>query len=232
MEFDEWEPVYEAILRDFGYDRAGDERARDVLASLTDDFDLTRLSRVRDATVAVAGAGPSLQSSGALERARTADLVFAASTAADTLAARDVDVDCMVTDLDKNPETVRQLSEQGVPVAVHAHGDNVPAIRDVVPDCADAAVLATTQCAPRAPVRNVGGFTDGDRAAFLADHLGAAELVFVGWDFDDPSVDPTKARKLAWAERLLYWLERRRGDRFAVLDGRRDDIETAALPVE
>ncbi|QFU83740.1 6-hydroxymethylpterin diphosphokinase MptE-like protein [Natronorubrum aibiense] len=232
MEFDEWEPVYEAILREFGYDRVGDERARDVLASLTDAFDFERLSSARDATVAIAGAGPSLTDESALERIRAADLVFAASTAVDVLVDHDVAVDCMVTDLDKNPETVRRLTHEGVPVAIHAHGDNIPALRSVVPDCAVEAVLATTQAAPRGPVRNVGGFTDGDRTAFLADHLGASRLVFVGWDFDDPSVGPEKARKLEWAERLLYWLETRRGERFAVLDGRRNEIETQALPLE
>ncbi|ELY62186.1 6-hydroxymethylpterin diphosphokinase MptE-like protein [Natronolimnohabitans innermongolicus] len=231
MEFDEWDPVYEAIRADFGYGRAGDERARDVLASLTDEFDRTRLSSVRDATVAIAGAGPSLETDAELERARTADVVVAASTAADVLAARGIEVDCMVTDLDKNPETVRRLTRDGVPVAVHAHGDNVPAVRDIVPDCADEFVLPTTQVEPRGPVRNFGGFTDGDRAAFLADHFGAGALVFVGWDFDDESVDSAKARKLEWAERLLYWLETRRNDRFDVLDGRRDGIETEALPV-
>ncbi|ELY42343.1 6-hydroxymethylpterin diphosphokinase MptE-like protein [Natronorubrum sulfidifaciens] len=232
MEFDEWEPIYEAILDDFGYDRAGDERARDVLASLTAAFDLERLSSVRDATVAIAGAGPSLADDSALEQARDADLVFAASTAVDTLADHGIDVDCMVTDLDKNPETVRRLTHEGVPVAIHAHGDNVPALRSVVPDCATEAVLATTQAEPRGPVRNVGGFTDGDRTAFLADQLGAAQLVFVGWDIDDPSVGPEKARKLEWAERLLYWLETRRDERFAILDGRRDRIETRSLPLE
>ncbi|HKL30565.1 MAG TPA: hypothetical protein VJ898_15020, partial [Natrialbaceae archaeon] len=60
MEFNEWEPVYEAILADFGYDRAADERARDVLAALAEPFDLDRLSSVDGATVAIAGAGPSL----------------------------------------------------------------------------------------------------------------------------------------------------------------------------
>ncbi|WP_254767954.1 6-hydroxymethylpterin diphosphokinase MptE-like protein [Salinilacihabitans rarus] len=225
MEFDEWEPVYEAILDDFGFDRRADERARDVLAALAEPFDLDRLAGVRDATVAVAGAGPSLESADALARAREADVVLAASTAADVLEARDVGVDCMVTDLDKNPDTVRAFTARNTPVAVHAHGDNVPAVREVVPDCDLQSLLPTTQAAPRGPVCNFGGFTDGDRAAFLADHLGAAELVFVGWDLDDPSVDPVKARKLAWAERLLYWLERRRGERFAVLDGRRDGIE-------
>ena len=232
MEFDEWEPVYEAILESFGYDRAADERARDVLASLTERFDLTHLSTVEGATVAVAGAGPSLESESNLERARAADVVFAASTAADVLADHTVAVDCMVTDLDKNPETVRRLTEAGTPVAVHAHGDNLPAVRAVVPDCAGEFVLPTTQAAPRGPVRNLGGFTDGDRAAFLADALGARRLEFVGWDFEDPSVEPAKAKKLEWAERLLYWLERRRGERFAVLDGRREGIDTSPLPID
>ena len=232
MEFDEWEPVYEAILADLGYDRAGDEQARDVLASLTDEFDRERLSSARDATVAVAGAGPSLEDEASLERAREVDVVFAASTAADTLADHGIDVDCMVTDLDKNPNTVRRLTAEGIPVAVHAHGDNLPAVRAVVPDCTDEFLLPTTQAEPRGSVENFGGFTDGDRAAFLADHLGAARLVFVGWDLDDPTVEPAKARKLEWAERLLYWLESRRNERFAVLDGRRDAIDTSALPLE
>lgn len=232
MEFDEWEPVYEAILRDFGYDREADERARDVLATLVEPFDRERLASVRGASVAVAGAGPSLADPVTLERARSADVVIAASTAADTLAEHGIGVDCMVTDLDKNPDTVRRLTAAGIPVAVHAHGDNVPSVRDVVPDCPAGLLLPTTQAAPRDPVWNVGGFTDGDRAAFLADDLGARELVFVGWDVDDPSVGAIKAHKLEWAERLLYWLEQRRGESFGVLDGRRDAIDAGPLPVD
>ncbi|MFP9193500.1 6-hydroxymethylpterin diphosphokinase MptE-like protein [Natronosalvus vescus] len=232
MDVKTWLPVYDALLADFGFDRAADERARDVLGVLTGPFDCSRLERVSGGTVAIAGAGPSLESPDALEAARAADVVFAASTAVDVLEANDVAVHCMITDLDKNPETVVRLTERGTPVAVHAHGDNIPAVRSIVPACDDAFVLPTTQAEPVGPVRNFGGFTDGDRAAFLADHLGAAELVFVGWDFDDPSVDPMKVHKLEWAERLLYWLEIRRGERFDVLDGRRDAIDTSVLLLE
>jgi uncharacterized Rossmann fold enzyme len=229
MDFPTWEPVYEAILADFGFDRTGDERARDLLADLTDPFDLGRLS-FASARVTVAGAGPSLDDE--VDEASTADAVVAASTAADRLLAAGVDVDCMVTDLDKTPGTARELTERGVPVAAHAHGDNVPAVREHVPTFEGRNVLPTTQAAPKGAVVNLGGFTDGDRAAFLADHCDAAELDFVGWDFDDPDVDPMKARKLDWAERLLFWLERRRDERFAVLDGRREGIDTSALPVD
>ncbi|MEF8855589.1 MAG: hypothetical protein V5A24_08885, partial [Haloarculaceae archaeon] len=61
MEFHEWEPVYERIIADFGFDRAADERARDLLAATvgTDTVDLDRFD-VAGRTVAIAGAGPSL----------------------------------------------------------------------------------------------------------------------------------------------------------------------------
>jgi uncharacterized Rossmann fold enzyme len=230
MEYPTWEPVYETILADFGFGREADERARGRLGELVEPFDLARLDGVSGATVAVAGAGPSLPSEIGL--ARDADLVFAASTAADVLREAGVTVDLMVTDLDKNPATVRELTSQGTPVAVHAHGDNIPAIDEHVPTFAGEHVLATTQAEPTQVVRNFGGFTDGDRAAFLADHFGAAELVFSGWDFDDPDVDAEKSQKLEWAERLLRWLERRRVEEFPALDGRREGIDADWQPPE
>jgi len=228
MDFDTWEPTYEGILDDFGYPRGGDERARDRFVELLGDdgtYDPTRLG-LDGATVAVAGAGPSLETEA--DRAVDADVVLAASTAADRLRTEGVAVDCMVTDLDKNAATGRDLTAEGTPVVVHAHGDNIPALETHVPTYDSEFVVPTTQAAPAPPVRNYGGFTDGDRAAFLADHFGAATLVFPGWDFDDPSVAAEKARKLQWAERLLRWLEQRRGERFDVLDGRRDAIEPVA----
>ncbi len=231
MNFGTWEPVYEAILDDFGYGRGADERARDVLHAQVDGRETLDpgVLPVRGKTAAIAGAGPSLEDD--TDTVRAADVVVAASTAAGRLRAEGCPVDCLVTDLDKHGERVVSLSGEGVPVVVHAHGDNVETIEAVGPKIAPGALVPTTQAAPRPPVRNFGGFTDGDRAAFLADHLGAAELTFPGWDFDDPTVGPEKARKLRWAERLLFWLESRRGGRFAVLDGRREAIDTSPLPV-
>ncbi|WP_135828483.1 6-hydroxymethylpterin diphosphokinase MptE-like protein [Halorussus halobius] len=230
MNYETWSPVYREILADFGFDAGGDERARDELADLTAPFEWPRLDAT-DRTVAIAGAGPSLvdpdhpDREDHLARARGADAVFAASTAARALRDAGLAVDCMVTDLDGAPETARALTREGTPVAVHAHGDNLSAVREWVPRLDADHVLATTQARPVAHVRNPGGFTDGDRAAFLADCCGAAELRFVGWDLDDPDVGPLKARKLRWAARLLRWLERRRGERFAVLDGRRAGLD-------
>ncbi|QZX99335.1 6-hydroxymethylpterin diphosphokinase MptE-like protein [Halobaculum rubrum] len=222
MKFTDWEPIYGAILADFGFDRAADEAVRDRAAAHAEPFDLGRLD-CAGATVAVAGAGPSLEADADL--ARDADLVFAASTAADRLATDGVGVDAMVTDLDKNPGTGLARTERGAVVVAHAHGDNGDLVDEWLPRYDAAHTLVTTQAAPVDAVANYGGFTDGDRAAFLADRCGAERLVFPGWDFDDPDVDGMKARKLDWGERLLHLLERRRGERFAVLDGRRDGIE-------
>jgi uncharacterized Rossmann fold enzyme len=227
MNFAAWEPVYESILADFGYPRAGDERARDAIAAYATPFDPDRLDAAGD-EVAIVGAAPSLPS--AVDRVAGADRVFAASTAADVLSDTGYDLDLLVTDLDKNPETARDLTHEGVPVAAHAHGDNRELVEEWVPQYDPDYVLATTQASPVETVYNFGGFTDGDRAAFIADALGAARLRFVGWDFDDPDVSAPKARKLWWAERLLHLLERRRGDRFDVLDGRREGIEP--IPME
>lgn len=229
MEFEAWEPVYERILADMGFDRTADERARDRLATLCAGNAGAVLSSLdySGQTVAIAGGAETLTAEFAV--ARSADVVVAASVAAERLREEGIAVDCMVTDLDKTPETARQLTTEGIPVAVHAHGDNVPAVEEHVLGFDHEFLLPTTQARPTDRIHNFGGFTDGDRAAFLADALGAERLVFPGWEFDDLSVDPIKRQKLQWAERLLYWLEHRRNEQFGCLDGRRDDIEAAGF---
>jgi len=57
----------------------------------------------------------------------------------------------------------------------------------------------------------VGGFTDGDRAAYLAEELGARRILLWGFEFEriDESDEAARARKLAklgWARRLLETL--------------------------
>ena len=184
-----------------------------AISSGAEPFDADRLG-LDGATVAVVAPGPSLDEE--LPAVDDADRVVAASNAGDSLVASGRRPDLVVTDLDKTPATAARLSRAGTPVAVHAHGDNLPALDRWLPEHDPANVLATTQAAPVGPVVNHGGFTDGDRGAFLADALGAARIEFVGWDLDDPSVGPAKAEKLAWARRLLRWLAARRGESFDV----------------
>jgi len=220
VEFEDWEPIYEAVLADFGYDRVADEAARDWLAERVEPFEVEELDL--GGTVAVAGAAPGLEDE--VAAVREADAVVAASDAGVRLAAAGVVPDLVVTDLDGDPEGTVPLARDGVPVAVHAHGDNREVLARYLPAFPSERVLGTTQAEPVGPVVNYGGFTDGDRAAFLADALGAERLVFPGWDFDAVA-EEVKARKLAWAGRLLRWLEVERGTEFGVLDGRREGID-------
>ncbi|WP_435195076.1 6-hydroxymethylpterin diphosphokinase MptE-like protein [Natronomonas sp. EA1] len=223
MHYETWSPVYREILDDFGFDSDGDERARDRLAELTEPFDRSRLGFLDGETVCIVGAAPTLPDE--LDAVSEADRSVVASSAATVLRDHGLTVDVLVTDLDGDPETSVELTHEGTPVAVHAHGDNVPLLERWVPEMNREQVLATTQAEPRAHVHNFGGFTDGDRCAFLADAFGAGTLTFAGWQFDDPSVDAMKAQKLQWAARLLKWLEERRGETFSVLDGLREELE-------
>ena len=75
----------------------------------------------------------------------------------------------------------------------------MPLIRHWVPRLGP---LVTTQAAFR-PLHNFGGFTDGDRAVFAADDLGAASIRIIGFDLADKNVDPVKRGKLYWAGELL-----------------------------
>ncbi|HVM46278.1 MAG TPA: 6-hydroxymethylpterin diphosphokinase MptE-like protein [Candidatus Thermoplasmatota archaeon] len=198
MRWAEWEPVYRDILADFGYDRKADEDAALLLASLARDLprpDLAALrARVEGREVVVAGPRPAALPDG---------IVFATDAAAWALPR----AACVVTDLDGDVEAQAAANARGVPLFVHAHGDNVPALRRVVP-ALRGPVQPTTQAQPREGLLNAGGFTDGDRACCLAVELGAASLALAGFDLDEPWPKPgrdpaTKARKLAWARRII-----------------------------
>ncbi len=220
MDVDTWDPIYQAIVAAFGYDVAADRRARDRAESYLQPYGLDRLDLAGDAVAIVVGADLD---AAAVRSVRRFDHVVATADALDRLARAAVPVRLAVTDLDSDPARVCARTRRGRSVAIHAHGDNVAAIDRWLPRTWTRAVLGTTQVRPTDVMVNVGGFTDGDRAAFLADALGAASIDLVGWAFDDPTVSPEKRRKLAWAARLLTWLERHRDERYDALDGHRDD---------
>ena len=200
MEWAAWEPTYRSILADFGYDPKLDELARDELDAMLAErpvYDLAPL-RALFARKDVVVAGPKPPSSPPPHPRLIA--TDAASWAFDGAIA-------IVTDLDGDVHAQREANARGVPLFVHAHGDDRETLRRVVPTLSGP-VVGTTQAQPRGRVANFGGFTDGDRACALAVALGAASLTLVGFDFDEPWPKPgrdaaTKRRKLAWARRII-----------------------------
>ncbi|MDP3563794.1 MAG: DUF115 domain-containing protein [Methanoregula sp.] len=199
MEFKDWEPHYCEILAYFGFDRAGDEEAARLLASLLPRDNLLSLAALTcDNPVTVCGNAPCLKD----ELDKINGVVFAADAAADVLDAAGIRPDAVFTDLDGASDRLLELNREGTIVVVHAHGDNIALLKHWVP-LFKGPVVGTTQSTPLPHVHNFGGFSDGDRAVFVANELGAEPITIIGFDLDDKEVDPVKRGKLIWARKLL-----------------------------
>ncbi|MFW5983932.1 MAG: 6-hydroxymethylpterin diphosphokinase MptE-like protein [Halobacteria archaeon] len=207
MRFEDWEPFYEAILTDFGYSREEDRRSARALNGFLQPFDVSRLDAVfGGADVSVVGNAPCLE-----PRDVRGDVVVAADAAARRLADAGVPVDVIVTDLDGAPRHAATESVDGTLVVVHAHGDNPDAVERWLPEFEARNVVGTTQTRPFGVLHNFGGFTDGDRAVFLADSFGASRIRLYGFDFTDARDE--KREKLRWAHRLLRVLGEERDEK-------------------
>ncbi|RPI40902.1 MAG: DUF115 domain-containing protein [Methanoregulaceae archaeon] len=199
MQFSEWEPHYQDIVEYFGFDRAADEEAARLLATLLDRDNLLSLASLTDGNeVTVCGNAPCLKD----EISKITGIVFAADAAAEVLDSQGIVADAIFTDLDGATDRIIELNREGTIIVIHAHGDNMPLLNYWVPRFSGK-VVGTTQAAPLPHVYNFGGFSDGDRAVFAADELGASKITLAGFDLDDENVDPMKRGKLRWARKLL-----------------------------
>jgi 2-amino-4-hydroxy-6-hydroxymethyldihydropteridine diphosphokinase len=211
MEFRQWEPVYGRILEDFGYSRASDEEAARELAGLAAGKDLCDdvcLSRMFGACATVV-AGPPLAGPRLTGLLKGTTLSVGIGTA--LLMKEGTVPDLVVTDLDGDVDTDLDANRRGAVLVVHAHGDNLPALRRYVPSIRGR-MVPTTQSAPFGIVRDFGGFTDGDRAIALASHFGVRKIRLIGFDLKHPrpksgTSPETKAKKLRWAERIIGQME-------------------------
>ncbi len=203
MQFSTWEPLYQSILDDFGFSLARDEDAANLLADLMRERELVlnvAQERVAGRTVVVFGNAPSLDKE--LNELQERDAAFiAADGATAVLLMHGIVPDIVVTDLDGPFPAILKANQMGSIVVVHAHGDNLDALKKYVPQLER--IMGTVQCRPPPGLYNFGGFTDGDRCVFLAQELGAAKIKLVGFDYEDESVTPRKKKKLAWAKRLI-----------------------------
>jgi len=200
--FEEWEPYYLQILADFGFDRAADEEAARVLDRLLPRDSLPLLeARIRGKEVTVCGNAPTLDR----DLNRLTGVVVAADRAADRLFRHGVRPAAIATDLDGATEEFVEMNLRGTVIVVHAHGDNIPLLHRWVPHL-PGPLVGTTQARPVGRIHNFGGFSDGDRAVFLAHAMGASRVSLAGFDLDDPAVGPVKREKLLLARRLLALL--------------------------
>ncbi|AMM53903.1 6-hydroxymethylpterin diphosphokinase MptE-like protein [Pyrococcus kukulkanii] len=219
MKWEEWKQFYERIVREMGYSVEADRRSTELLRAILIENDnyiiKEELKAVIMEKVYVFGAGPNLED--ALKEYDFSDgTKIAADGATTALLEHQIIPDIVVTDLDGRIQDLIRASGRAIMV-VHAHGDNM----DKLPLVTNfPVVLGTCQTEPLDIIYNFGGFTDGDRAAFLAEELGAREIILVGFDFSGlvgkwskpwlrqhTTAWEEKRKKLSFARELLQWLK-------------------------
>ena len=119
--------------------------------------------------IIVFGAGPSLKKHiNKLKPEISANpdkfILISADGATTALMEENIVPHIIVTDLDGKLEDILNANSQGAFLVVHAHGNNLDALKSNLNDLKN--VLGTTQSYPLEYVHNFGGFTDGDRAYF------------------------------------------------------------------
>ncbi|MCI4357020.1 MAG: DUF115 domain-containing protein [Thermoplasmata archaeon] len=217
MQYARWAPQYARIAEAFGFDLAREAAAADRLRSLLPPPALERplercAERIIGREAVVVGLAPE---AGApplhlLAPTQLPRVVLAADGATARCLAGGIVPDLVVTDLDGPVASEVNANVRGALTVVHAHADNVEAMERWVPEFSGA--LAGSWAGPPTPaLLDAGGFTDGERAAFLAAHVGATRVLLWGFDFDRPdgeSVEEreTKRRKLAFARQDLLLL--------------------------
>ena len=227
MEFGLWEKYYKEILDDFGFSRENDEKSAKLLDEILSTEGCLALEDLKGFVdfsdkFIVFGAGPSLKEHVLFLKENydlTDYVLVAADGATSALIEERIAPDIVATDLDGNLDDILLANFRGANVAIHAHGDNMDKIAKLTPFFTS--VLGTTQAQPVGNLYNFGGFTDGDRAMFLAVALGAEEITLAGMDFGDvvtrysrPNIetdlaqaDDFKKKKLGYAEKFAQWIE-------------------------
>lgn len=229
MDFGIWQTWYEDILKDFGFLKSDDETSAKALDELLFEKGCLNLEDLRKKVTnsrdtdkfIVFGAGPSLKESiiKIKEKYDLNDYILISADGATTaLIEEKVIPDIVVTDLDGKIDDILLANIRDAAIVIHAHGNNLENILKYTSYFDN--VLGTTQSRPHGNLYNFGGFTDGDRAIFLAVALGAKEILLAGMDFGDvvtqysrpdnekflQKADDIKRKKLEYGEKLTNWI--------------------------
>lgn len=197
MQFIDWFPYYQEIREEFGYSTEKDQNAAYLLSKLIKkkSMNLKKLEkRIKGKDVFVIGAGPSLEDDIDFIKKDKRHVKVVSDGAVEPLIANKIKPDVVVSDLDGNPTFLKKAERLGAIMVIHAHGDNEKAIEKLVPKFKS--VVGTTQVMPVENVYNFGGFTDGDRSAFMAEEMGAKSIVLVGMDLSDKNTRYPKGNKV------------------------------------
>ncbi|MBL7001967.1 MAG: DUF115 domain-containing protein [Nitrosopumilus sp.] len=209
-----WEKKYSDILKEFKYSEKKDKESAILLNSILKKSNVNEkiIRLVKGKTVFVIGSGPSLSIAIPKLKNFKNSVKIAADSSLKPLVENGVIPDIIVTDLDGDKNTFKKIAKTKSIFIVHAHGDNIEELEFTkkFKNC-----IGTTQSKPFSKIQNFGGFTDGDRGVFLANHYGAKKIILFGMDFGDrigkfsntkKSERKTKLMKLKRGKSLLEWL--------------------------
>lgn len=215
MKFVTWFPYYQDIRSKFGYSTEKDQNSAYLLSEKIKRKSLdpnVLKKKIQGKSVFVIGSGPDLKDYLQFIKKNRSILKIVADGTVKFLMENGITPDIVVTDLDGDPKFLHKAEKSGAIMVVHAHGDNIAEIEKLVPKFKK--VLGTTQVMPVTNVYNFGGFTDGDRAVFLAEEFGAKEIILVGMTFGNTVGNYSKStqdidikkEKLKIAKKLLQTL--------------------------
>jgi len=212
-----WNLRYLEIQKEFGYDKKQDLESAMLLNSmLTESNSLDRIQElINSKTVFVIGSGPSLSHAIPFLKKFKKITKIVADSALKTIIENGINPDIVVTDLDGDEKSLKNTGKTKTIFVVHAHGDNISKLQ-LVEHFKN--WIGTTQTKPVGKIQDFGGFTDGDRSVFLANHFDAKKIVLFGMDFGDrigkfsntkSSERKIKVKKLKKAKSLLEWLSKK-----------------------
>ena len=144
---------------------------------------------IKGKDIFIFGAGPSLVEDIEKSKQFLIDfseeiVVVAVDGASKALLEKELKINLIVSDLDGGINSLLISSEKyNSFIIIHAHGDNKAKIVEFFSKIKTGKIIGSTQIADTQRVRNYGGFTDGDRAAYLVANMGAKNIFLFGFDF-------------------------------------------------
>ena len=179
-----WRKRYSDILNEFKYSEKKDKESAILLNSILKKSNVNEkiVSLVKGKTVFVIGSGPSLSIAIPKLKNFKKSVKIAADSSVKSLVENGIIPDIVITDLDGDENALKKIAKTKSIFVVHAHGDNIEKLEfsKKFKNC-----IGTTQSKPFSKIQNFGGFTDGDRGVFLANHYGAKKIILFGMDFGD-----------------------------------------------
>ena len=208
-----WKKRYSEIRKEFNYSEKKDIESAVILNSIIKNSNINEkiINLIKDKTVFVIGSGPSLSTAIPVLKNFKKTIKIAADSSVKLLVDNGIIPDIVITDLDGDESILKKIGKKSIFI-VHAHGDNVEKLEFAkkFTKC-----IGTTQSNPFEKIQNFGGFTDGDRGVFLANHFDAKKIILFGMDFGEKigrhsntkkSERKIKLMKLHRGELLLEWL--------------------------